>query len=170
MIRAWVEIDSDRAVLCLRGPDSLSKSKCIALAEELNLLDRAVIFSPPVSEGELVEAAAHSDVGIIPYLPIWVNYRFSCPNKLSQYMKAGLAILSNDLDFVRSVIDTHKCGLSYDSRDAATIQDAVRKLTEDEPFRKSCQDNARSGAIADFHWEKQSEPLYRAYSHYTGIP
>ena len=44
---------------------------------------------------------------IIPYEPDHVNNRFSCPNKLSQYLAAGLPVITNQLDFVREIVVDH---------------------------------------------------------------
>jgi glycosyltransferase involved in cell wall biosynthesis len=85
-------------------------------------------------------------------------------------MQAGLAILSNDLDFVRSVIDAYGCGLVYRANDSRTIVAAVDRLVQDEAFRRHCQENARRAAVSEYHWQKQSEPLYRAYATFAATP
>ena len=55
-------------------------------------------------EDMLVAAAAEADIGVIPYRPLIRNDRFACPNKLSQYLHAGLMVVTNDLPYVKSVI------------------------------------------------------------------
>jgi hypothetical protein len=53
-----------------------------------------VLFLEAIDESELVTAAAEFDVGLVPYTPTGLNYSNCCPNKLSQYMAAGLPILA----------------------------------------------------------------------------
>ena len=83
-------------MLLLRGNDHAHKSSCIRLAESLGLKDVGVFFPPPVRETSLIAAAAAADVGVIPYMPTIINFRYCCPNKLSQYMQAGLPIMAGN--------------------------------------------------------------------------
>src|SRR5262249_41003423 len=105
VIKAWRNIDGTRAALFLRGPENTWKVQATKLAGGLGLLNESVFFVDPVDEDELVTAAAEADVGIIPYLPISINDRLSCPNKLSQYLHAGLMVIASDLPYVRSVLE-----------------------------------------------------------------
>ncbi|MHC4911323.1 MAG: glycosyltransferase, partial [Planctomycetota bacterium] len=150
-----------------RGPDNAAKDEVVALAGELGLTGVSVEFPNAVLESEMIAAAAQADVGIIPYLPHWAGYRFACPNKLSQYMLAGTAILTNQLDFVVETVEHYDCGLSYDADRAQSIVAAVDRLIDDADLLDRCREHSRSAAHADFHWEKQSRPLYEAYEALT---
>ena len=116
-----------RAKLLLRGPDNPYKNQMIELARSKGLLDRSVFFPKAVSEADLVKAARDADVGIIPYEPTIINHRFCSPNKLSQYMAAGLPIICNELDFVKSVVLGYSIGSSVDFNDQAAL---VRTINE----------------------------------------
>jgi hypothetical protein len=41
-------------------------------------------------------------MSVIPAQASIINDRLACPNKLSQYLHAGLMVLANDLTYVRS--------------------------------------------------------------------
>ena len=92
---------------------------------QLGLLNKSIYFLDAVREDELVAAAAEADVGIVPYLPIAINERLACPNKLSQYLHAGLMVITNDLPYVKSVLEEAEAGLSYSSADLSTLAQAV---------------------------------------------
>ena len=108
-------------------------------------------------------------MGIIPYKAITINYRFACPNKLSQYMQAGLAILANNLDFVRYVIDRYQCGLTYDVNDPDNFLRVINRLVDDVPFRQACQERARKMAMTEYNWENVSQPLYDTCARLVGL-
>jgi hypothetical protein len=38
-------------------------------------------------------------VGVISYQPFVIDNRFCCANKLSQYLHAGLMVITNDLPY-----------------------------------------------------------------------
>ncbi len=111
LLEGWTQVDGDRAALFLRGPDNTSRRSAIEQARTLALLDRSVFFLDPVPEDMLVSAAAEADIGVIPYRPLIRNDQFSCPNKLSQYLHAGLMVVTNDLPYVKSVILDAGAGL-----------------------------------------------------------
>ena len=131
IITAWRDVDGTRAALFLRGPDNAWKAQAIKLAAGLGLLNKSVFFLDAVGEDDLVMAAAEADVGIIPYLPTAINERLSCPNKLSQYLHAGLMIIANELPYVRSVVEQADVGLIYDSADLQTFAQAVKRVIDD---------------------------------------
>jgi len=163
LLSAWVTITDPRALLILRGPDSPWKQACIQLAMRLGLQSPKVQFLEPVHESELIRAAVDFDVGVIPYKPDTLAYRFACPNKLSQYMQAGLAILANDLPYVSGLLDRFRCGLVYASHEPVTITRAVQQLTANRRSLEEMKRMARTAAATEFNWQRQSEPLYAAY-------
>lgn len=164
LIRGWKSVDGTRAVLFLRGPDNVWKAKAKEQAEELGILGKSLFFLPAVTEDELVCAAAQADVGIIPYRPLIINDKFACPNKMSQYLHAGLAVLANDLPYVRSVLDAAEAGEFYTSKDVETLASAVHRLL-DEPGRlKQMSANASAYAETTFNWQAQAQDLYNAYA------
>lgn len=163
LLSAWRTLTDPRASLFLRGPDSPSKQACQQLAAQLGLQSPRVEFLQPVRESALVSAAVEFDVGIIPYKPDALAYRFACPNKLSQYMQAGLAILTNDLLYVSEVVRRYGCGLVYSSHQPATIAETVQQLTADRRLLEGMKRRAKAATATEFNWQKQSAPLYVAY-------
>jgi glycosyltransferase involved in cell wall biosynthesis len=103
-----------------------------------------------------VSAARFADIGIIPYMGPNLNHEFCCPNKLSQYMQAGLAILANRLTFVREVIERYQCGMVYDAREAETLVQAVRHLAEHRDILGAMKRRARERAVKEINWSVQS--------------
>jgi glycosyltransferase involved in cell wall biosynthesis len=163
LIEGWAQIDASRAVLFLRGPDNMWRQAAIELAARLGLLDRSIYFLDAVGEDDLVPAASEADVGIIPYKPLILNDRLSCPNKLSQYLHAGLLVLANDLPYVQSVLSEAGAGVFYKSDDLRTLADAVRRILDDPALLRQGRQNALRFARECFNWQIQSETLYTLY-------
>src|SRR5262249_9148082 len=115
------------------------------------------------SEDNLVTAAAEADVGIIPYLPAATNERLSCPNKLSQYLHAGLMIIANELPYVRSVVEQADVGLIYDSADLQTFAQAGKRVIDGRALRRACRRNGLRLARDDFNWQKHGGLFLKLY-------
>ncbi len=115
-----------------------------------------------MADNELVEAARFADVGVVPYAGRNPNHLYCCPNKLSEYMQAGLAVFSNRLEFVESVIEQYDCGATYDSATPSAVAAAVRSLASDREVLLRKRVNAYEAAQESFNWEIQSRPYKEA--------
>jgi glycosyltransferase involved in cell wall biosynthesis len=157
LIHAWTHVEAP-ARLVLRGPDNAFKTKMQELVDSLGL-GGGVIFPEPVSEDRLVAAATEADVGIIPYESESLNNRLSCPNKFSQYLAAGLPVISNDLEFIKETVRTNDIGAVVDFEDSKRLAATIERFC--------CRDaldrlSLRAGAFfkTEFHWEKVSRKLF----------
>jgi glycosyltransferase involved in cell wall biosynthesis len=163
LLHAWHTLMPTDAVLLLRGPDNDHKEQCRNLAAELGLLGHSVFFPAPVDTKDLVAAARDADIGVIPYLPGLLNHRLCCPNKLSQYMHAGLMIVCSDLEYVRDTVTAAQAGISYDSAQKENLVAALRRALDDTALRSRCRRNALAYAQSTFNWQTVSAPLMAAY-------
>ncbi|MEE2566460.1 glycosyltransferase [Hyphobacterium marinum] len=116
IISGWVDVNDSRAALFLRGPNNAYRDVLVRLAAKTGRLDKSIFFLPSVSEDKLAIAALDADIGLVPYLSHVENHEGACPNKVGQYMQAGLAILSARLPFVASLLAEGQCGRIYDDQ------------------------------------------------------
>jgi glycosyltransferase involved in cell wall biosynthesis len=163
LIRAWRHVDGSKAALFLRGPRNYVRDACEELARGMGLLGRSVYLLEPVAEEELVGASMEADVGMIPYKPALLTYKYCCPNKLSQFLQAGLMILCNELPYVKQVVAEAGAGLSFDTRDEATLVEAIRRATDDAALRRRCGESGRAYARSVFNWRQFYPVLESAY-------
>jgi glycosyltransferase involved in cell wall biosynthesis len=77
-------------------------------------------------------------------------------------MHAGLAVLSNDLEFVSDVLRTFRCGMTYDARDPATLTDVITRIVTNPERLQAMKENAYAGMRDQFNWERQSVPYRQA--------
>jgi glycosyltransferase involved in cell wall biosynthesis len=166
LISAWAQVASP-ARLLLRGPPSPFKREMEYLAQSLGLKGRRVVFPEPVTEDELIAAAGEADVGIIPYEPDSPNNKFSCPNKLSQYLAAGLPIITNELDFVQQVVLENRLGAVVGFRDAAKLAQTVERFS-DRDLLAEMSPRAQAFFQTTFHWEAVSAGLFRKIAAVVG--
>ena len=159
LLRSWRFVRSG-ALLEVRCPASPYVDAL--QAQFADLIDRGrVIFREPVRQSALVEAATRSDVGVIPYPANNLNHKYACPNKLSEYMAAGLAVVSNDLSFVTDILRRYDAGLTYDAAEPRSLSVVVDMLTRAPDLLARLRANALHAARTEFNWQHVSEP----YSH-----
>jgi glycosyltransferase involved in cell wall biosynthesis len=157
LMKTWADIGAASAVLELRCPENTYLSQ---LRERFAapIASGTIALQQPVPEAELVQAAAASDVGVIPYVGPSLNHLYACPNKLSQYMHAGLAILANDLVFVGDVVKRYDCGLVYRAEEPDSFGAAVRALVDDRELLERFKRNAYAAFASEFNWKVQAAP------------
>jgi glycosyltransferase involved in cell wall biosynthesis len=166
LIDAWADTDP-RALLQLRGPDNDYKAKMLQRAEETGLLGTRIFFVEPVKESELIAASAVADVGVIPYARSGTNYRYCCPNKMSQYMAAGLPILANATEFVAATVTAAGCGVVADFARRKMLVDAVARLCATSELRARLGRAGHNYFQREFNWNAVSGSMYAAIRELT---
>lgn len=87
-----------------------------------------VTFNPAVPPDRVVSAAAQADVGIFLLSNSTTHARFAMPNKIFEYMQAGLMVISSDLPEIRKVIETAGGGLLLDQDTPQAIAACLASL------------------------------------------
>jgi glycosyltransferase involved in cell wall biosynthesis len=86
----------------------------------------------PLPPNQLILAASKADVGIVPYLPTNLNNYFASPNKLFEYIQAGLPVVASDLPFLRKIITENEIGYLFDPRNPRDIANSINTATRNE--------------------------------------
>ena len=135
-----------RFVLCGSG-DRLEYFKRLAEGS------KTVIFTGWIDEAEIWSLMRISAAGIAPYYST-EDFRLSIPNKIVEYLSAGLPVLSSLEGSVSDLLKEHGCGLFYNG-----VQDFIEKLryvSENDTARKKMSDNA----LALFNERFTAEKVY----------
>ena len=81
------------------------------LALSLGIKHR-VYFHPAVPQHQLLEYTQSADAGIIPYQATCLNNLYCTPNKLFEFIAAGIPILGSDLPEINHIVLKHQLGLT----------------------------------------------------------
>jgi glycosyltransferase involved in cell wall biosynthesis len=109
---------------------------------------------PPVASDRVVEEAAGADAGIWSLKDCCLNFRFALPNKLFEYLAAGLPVLVADLPEARAVVEKYDVGLWFDPDSARSIGDGMTRMAMDRDFAARCRANTRT-ALSDLCAERE---------------
>jgi len=155
-IRAMQHVDG--AVLTIAGSgDVLEEMK--TLAHELQVSDK-VQFLGRLPFAELSTVTRSAAIGISLEEDLGLNYRFALPNKLFDYIHAGIPVLTSDLPAMREVVETYGIGEVLHDRDPkALAQQLLTMLNENKQvyWRTNCQLAAQK-----LNWQQESTTLGNA--------
>ena len=133
------------------------------LAAEMGV-DDIVRFHPPVPSEELASITVAADAGLILFRNVCLNNYYSLPNKLYEYMMAGIPIVASDFPDMREVIEKNGCGLLVDPDSPEDIADGIIGLAEMETGeRREMGGNGRRAALSDYHWDIEARRLLEVY-------
>jgi glycosyltransferase involved in cell wall biosynthesis len=149
------------AILALRGCGPL-KEPLRVLARENGLEDR-VRFLEPVPPGDLVSSSTGAAAGLLPILPMGFNNTYCLPNKVFEYMMAGLALLVSDLPELERLVSRSGAGITFRAGNEDGLGNAIKELIRDPEKLNKCQKAARKAAEEEYNWEKEGERLLDIY-------
>ena len=150
-----------RGVMVLRGYGFNEEDLCRRVAA---LGDgRRVFMVEPVPMADLVSAAAEADVGVVPYSAYSPGYYYASPNKLFEYMFAGLAIAVSNLPFLEKIVRDHDLGVVFDPADPKHISEQLNALVGNPMRLRTCKENATQVARDRYNWDHEGERLVSLY-------
>ena len=132
------------------------------LSAEQGTNDGRVIFLGRVASEDLAPLTRSADLGLIPYYGIDLNNYYSSPNKLFEYAIAGLPFVSNDLPFLRSIIDQYGFGVAADLSRPEAAAAAILSIVEDAIKLHALKAMAEKAGEA-LNWENEGKKLVALY-------
>ncbi len=138
------------------APELAQRATAFGGGDRLHLLD-------PVAPDEVIAYAASADIGVSPIVPSCLNYRYSLPNKLFQYMAAGIAVVASDLPQVRDVVEGARCGLIVDTTRPEAIAAGIEQLAGEPGDAREMGSRGRAAVEERYNWPAAAATLLRAY-------
>ena len=121
-----------------------------------------VYFPGQVSLTELPSYTASADIGVLLIEDTCLSYHLSLPNKLFEYIHAGLPVVASNLPEIARVVSTFQIGEIVNPDDPPEITMALSRLLHD-PIRYSQYMSNAIQAAKKFTWEQESKNLLAIY-------
>ncbi|MBS1764490.1 MAG: glycosyltransferase [Bacteroidetes bacterium] len=150
----------DAGLLIIGGGDVFSELP--GLTERFHVKHK-VIIHPKVSQDELKKITSVCFAGLSLDKDNNINYRLSLPNKLFDYIHAGIPVIVSRLAEVEAIVEDYDVGIVLSSNNTKAIASAMVGLLEDEPLYKKLRLNC-VGAAEELCWEKEKEKLISVIS------
>ncbi len=147
--------------LVIVGRDSEYRNKMKDYVHSLNLQER-VRFLPAVQPQEIVSVCKLAQAGIAPIRNICTSYYLSLPNKVFEYIHAGIPLLVNNLPEMSALINQHDIGMEFCIEDISDIVEKIHTLYDDkEKYNHFCKNAVK--ASQTLNWEEEQKQLLQLY-------
>ena len=148
------------AVVCIPDTRTPLVAELRAQAEEQDVAYR-VHFVDPVPSDDVVSFLRSADVGVQPMLGGIVNHELALPNKLFEYLHAGLPMVVADPQELGRFVLEHGLGETFSSGNPVDLAASAQKvLANPLPYRRAASDPA---LLAEHSWDHQAQVLFAAY-------
>jgi len=115
-----------------------------------------------VDRNEMRKLYARAQAGLIAFFPE-PNHIYSMPNKIFEYMSAGLPMIASDLPIQKSIVEDVGCGLIADARSPEEIYKTMCWLF-DHPDSAEKMGKAGQKAVKEkYNWEQEVQKLIAFY-------
>ncbi len=166
LVRAAPLLDPDIVIVMMGKGVGATQQRLESLIHELDVVDRVKIM-PPVPYDELLDWTASADIGLTPLAPEQtLTMKWCLPNKVFEYIMAGLPILSAPLEAVQELITRYDVGQTLSSTHPSAVAHAINAMLSDRAARARMHENALRAA-RELCWENESERLIEVYRKVT---
>jgi len=119
-----------------------------------------VLFLPRMPYDLLMKHTARATIGATLDKPFCLNYFYSLPNKLFDYIMADTPVLASNLPEVRNIVATYKVGMIAENHEPAHLASCIKEMLSDGERLAFWKENCKNAARM-LNWEKE-EPIIRA--------
>ena len=161
LVEAMQNLD-DCFLMIIGGGDVLPILR--QMVEKLKITDR-VRFFQRMPYQQMMAYTQLAELGFCLDKDTNLNYRFSLPNKLFDFIQAGVPVVASHLVEIEKIIRQYDIGMFIENHAPETIAATIREALSDAERRLRWKRNL-AVAAQDLCWENEEQKLLEIYRHY----
>ena len=146
--------DTNAHLYIIGGGDVFPSLK--KLVSDLNLAHKITI-KDKMPKSELLHYTFNADIGVSIDKDTNLNYHFSLPNKIFDYIQAGLPVLASNLPEIKNLISRYNIGDTIENHDPKHIAEKLNFMLNATEY-KTWKENTKKAA-SENNWETEKKHL-----------
>jgi glycosyltransferase involved in cell wall biosynthesis len=155
LLEAFSKRTGDDAVMLFLGGGKLER-----MVKDYSIRFKNIFYHPSVPYEQVVKTASQADYGMLSTENLCLNNFFCMPNKLFEYIQAGLPVLTADLKDCRELVEREGIGLTSDNATITGWNELIDRALE---IDIATFDKAMKRASEKFNWENEEKKLIKIY-------
>jgi glycosyltransferase involved in cell wall biosynthesis len=160
LVHAMKYINNQCIDLVILGDGQVRKA-LERLALSLGIKHR-VYFHPVVPQHQLLEYTQSADVGVIPYQATCLNNLYCTPNKLFEFIAAGIPILGSNLPEINHIVLKHPIGLTGNMNSPDEFAHLIERVFSNDEQLETWKKNTLM-AQQQFSWKNEEQKLLHIF-------
>lgn len=115
-----------------------------------------------IGRDEVRNLLARVRAGLVLFHPL-PNHLRAQPNKLFEYMAAGIPVIGSDFPLWRELVGATAAGVLVDPMDTQAIAAAITRVLTNPADAEAMGRNGRAAVESEYNWENQAARLVEAY-------
>ncbi|MGM0567137.1 MAG: glycosyltransferase [Bacteroidota bacterium] len=162
LVEAMPYVHEEVMLLIVGSGDVISQLK--KRAKALSLGDK-IRFIPKVPLEKLQAYTAAANIGLTVDKDTNINYRYSLPNKLFDYIRAGIPIISSRLKEIERIIRRYDIGTFIQNHEPKHMAEVINQAVSDTNQILIWKANLKK-ANRELTWENEEKTLRKVYEKY----
>ena len=111
---------------------------------------------------EVSNILAKSKAGLVTFYPL-ANHIDAQPNKMFEYMSAGIPIITSNFPFWKDLVEGNSCGICVNPLNPIAISDAIKYIINNPIEAETMGTNGKKAVLEKYNWEIEEVKLYNTY-------
>ena len=121
-----------------------------------------VIECGQVPRNEISRIMSKSIAGLILFHPV-PNHVNAQPNKIFEYMAAGIPVIASDFPLWRELVENNGCGLCVNPSQPWKVAEAILWMADHPEEAEKMGQRGRTLIETQYNWTKEAEKLLQVY-------
>lgn len=122
----------------------------------------AIFYHGQMRQEEVKPLLDRCHVGIIPFLPV-PNHINAIPNKLFDYMEAGLMLLVSNFKMWSDLLEKYNIGITFNPLNVNSIAQSMNRICQNPEIIEAMGKSSFETVHRHFIWDTMEKKLFAAY-------
>jgi glycosyltransferase involved in cell wall biosynthesis len=115
-----------------------------------------------VTRDEVQDVYVRAKIGTVLFHPV-PNHMDALPNKLFEYMAAGIPIIASDFGWLKKIVEEFNCGIAVNPKKPEEIAKAIDWLIDNDEEAQKMGQRGREAVVENYNWATEEKKLLSLY-------